>query len=120
MPNLDQEGRHQAGTDAADKIEEAQKKYQSGPKFKDAIKKHQDTNSFKEAQKKFQKSEKGQLARQKYYYSKKGTKNWQERNRQQKLMRRAERWQKDNPERPISEFFKTDEAKELMMKENDD
>lgn len=107
LKDAEPEGRHVAdAVEAADKIDEAQKKYNRSSKFKSALRRYRDTPKGQAAQKRAAQSEKHKLAYQKYYFSDKGQKTHLSRRQLVKDFRTVARWLKANPGKTFEDYLK--------------
>ena len=101
------EGRHIAdATSAADKIDEARKKWNRSPKRRAAQRRYRDTTEGQATADKFSNSEKFKLSAQKYYYSSKGQEAHQKRRSIVSDFRAAAAWLKDNPGKTFEDYLK--------------
>ena len=103
---MEQEGRHLAGTDSADKIDSAQRTYRGTEKGKKAIKKHAESQSRKDSVKKYSGSEKQKLSRKLYYESPLGQEAVERQKDRQRLLRAIRRFLKSNPDKTVDDYFK--------------
>ena len=100
------EGRHHAGLDSADKIDQAHDRYLKTEKGKDALKKFRASDKGKAVRDRHAKTDNAKLTKQRYYYSDKGKEAHLSSAERMKIARRAEKWLKANPGQTIEDYFK--------------
>jgi len=101
------EGRHIVdAVTAADKVDEAQRKYNKSPKFKAALKRYRSTDKGQAANRRFAQSEKSKLVNQRYRFSEKGRSAHETRSKLVKDFRAVARWLKDNPGKTMDDYLK--------------
>ena len=104
------EGRHLAdAVEAANRIDEARRKWNRSPKRRVVQKRYKDTPGGQATLERYQDSEKFQLAAQKYYYSTKGQEAHQRRKGILQDFRAASEWLKENPGRTFEDYLKEQE-----------
>lgn len=104
------EGRHLAdAVAAADKIDEARRKWNKSPKRRAAQRRYKDTPSGLATRERFTGSEKFKLSAQKYYYSEKGQQAHEKRKNILTDFRAATVWLKDNPSKTFEDYLKEQE-----------
>ena len=99
------EGRHITdAVESADKIDQAQKKYNRSPKRRAAQRRYEGKEKGQEALGKYQDTEKFRLAQQKYYYTDKGQEAHQRRRGTLKDFRRIQRWLQEHPGKTYEDY----------------
>ena len=111
------EGRHLAGLDSADKIDETFKKYRKSPKGKAAYKRYQTSEKFKETRKKYFQSPKGKIAVRRWLDSEKGQEYMNDRKFGKKVFRLAAKFQQENSDWTSDDCLEK-ALEELLEKEN--
>jgi phage anti-repressor protein len=91
--------------EAADKMEEAFRRYINSPKGKEALRRYQSSEKGKQARKRYFKSEKGKTALLRYYLSEKGVKARQKRIQMRKLLEECNRYLQENPTKTPLDFL---------------
>ena len=102
---LTTEGRHLSGPDAADKIEEAYRKYITSPKGREARRRYREGKG-RLVDEAYQKSEKGRLTAQKYRFSDKGQAVFQDFKDRGRTFRQARKWLLNNPDKAFEDYLK--------------
>jgi len=87
----EREGRHFAGMDAADKIDEAFANYRKSDKGKEAYKRYQSSEKGKEAKRKYFSSQKGKEAIYRWLESPKGRKRYNDKKTTRRIFARAKK-----------------------------
>lgn len=101
------EGRHIVdAVVAADKIDEARRRWSKSPKRREAQKRYLHKPQGQATVDKYQNSEKFKLALQKYRLSSKGQKAHQKSRKLVKDFRKAARWLKNNPGKTYEDYLK--------------
>jgi len=111
------EGRHLAGLDSADKIDEAFERYRQSPKGKAAYKRHQTSEKFKETRNRYFQSPKGKIAVRKWLDSEKGQEYMNDRKFGKKVFRLAAKFQQENLDWTSDDCLEK-ALEELLEKEN--
>jgi len=107
VKTVESEGKHLANAvEAADKIDEARRKWNRSPKRRSVQKRYENTPGGQAARKKFAVSEKFKLSAQKYYYSQKGKEAHQKRKTVIQDFRVATKWIADNPGKTFDDYLK--------------
>ena len=107
------EGRHITdAVAAADKIDEARRKWSKSPKRREAQRRFEDTDKGKAVTESYQNSEKFKLSLQKYRFSGKGQEALQKRGNLVKDFRKAAKWLEDNPGKTYEDYLKKEEEEE--------
>jgi len=91
------EGRHVAGPDAADKIDENFDKYRKSDKGKEAYKRYQNSDKGREAKKRYFQSDKGKAAVKRWAESGKGRDYLAGRRMQRQIFLKAKKLRDSNP-----------------------
>jgi len=100
--------------DPAEKIDAAQRRYNKSEKGRVAHKKHQQSEKGKGTASRYAKSEKGKLSKEKYRHSPKGKAFQNKKNENEKMLRRAHKWLKDNPGKTFNDFLKLQKESEEL------
>ena len=100
------EGRSRRTIEAADKLDQAAKKYNKSTKRREAQKRYEGKDKGRITREKHQDSEKFRLSQQKYYYSDKGQEAHERRNEILRDFRQVEKWLREHPGKTYEDYIK--------------
>ena len=99
------EGRHISGTDSADKLDAAWKKWNHSVKRLEAQKAYEKTNKGLKTRERHIKTERYALTQQKYHMSDKGQEQYENAKKRQALLRNAAKWLKIHPDKNFNNYL---------------